>query len=152
MALKDKLNEDFKIALKQQNSLKVSVLRMLKTEITKKEKEKAETEITDEQIITILQKMVNQHLDSIDQFKKGNRQDLVDKETAELKILESYLPEKISDEEIISEAKKVIETTGASSSKDMGKVMGILMKNLKSSGKTFDGETAKNIVQKLLSM
>ena len=150
MTLKEKLNEDFKIALKQQDALKVSVLRMLKTDITKKEKEKKDTEINDEQIMTIIQKMVKQHHDSIEQFKKGNRQDLVDKETAELKILESYLPEKLSEDEISSEAQNIIKETGASSPKDMGKVMGILMKNLKSTGKTFDGDTVKNIVQKLL--
>ena len=75
----------------------------------------------------------------------------MDKESAELKILESYLPEKLSEDEISSEAQNIIKETGASSPKDMGKVMGILMKNLKSTGKTFDGDTVKNIVQKLLS-
>ena len=151
MSLKEKINSDFKGALKQRDSIKVSVLRMLKTEITKKEKEKTETEINDEQIINILQKMVKQHKDSIEQFKKGNRQDLVDKEEAELKILESYLPEKLSEEEIISEIEKAIEVTGASSPKEVGKVMGIVMRNLKSTGKTVDGSIVKNLVVKILS-
>ncbi len=147
---KQELKEELKQAMLARDIEKTSVLRMVISALGYYEIEKggAGYEATDEDVETILQKQVKQRRDSVEQFKAGNREDLAEKETKELQMLEKYLPEQMSEEEI---KKIVIETiiqTGASSMQDMGKVMGALM--AKTKGKA-DGNLVGKIVREELN-
>ncbi len=124
--LADQLTEELKKALKAHDERKVSVIRLLKATIKNKEIEKKRA-LTDDEILGIIASAVKQRQESIEAFKKGGRTDLVDKETEELRILQAFLPEPLSTEELKEEIKKVVEEVGASSLKDMGKVMKVLM-------------------------
>lgn len=148
--LKQKLQEELRRAMLARDELKTSVLRMLLSGINYYEIQKggAGYEATDEDVLAIIQKEVKQHKDSIEQFQKGNRQDLVDKETKELDLLQTYLPKQMSEEEIKKLVIEVIKETGASNIQEIGKVMGTLMPKVK--GKA-DGNFVLQIVRKLLS-
>ena len=165
MALKEKIQEDFKKFLKEKKEIEVSTLRMLKAAIFNREKEKRyklskekpdlkekdlekESQLTDEEIVQVIFSEIKKRKESILLFEKGKREDLVEKEKEEIKILEKYLPEQLSAEEIKKMAKEVIKKTGAREPKDMGKVMGHLMPKLK--GKAEGGLVSK-IVKELLT-
>ena len=165
MALKQKIQEDFKKFLKGKKEIEVSTLRMLKAAIFNREKEKRyklskekpdlkekdlekESQLTDEEIVQVIFSEIKKRKESILLFEKGKREDLVEKEKEEIKILEKYLPEQLSAEEIKKMAKEVIKKTGAREPKDMGKVMGHLMPKLK--GKAEGGLVSK-IVKELLT-
>jgi len=122
----DQLTEELKKALKAHDERRVSVIRLLKSTIKNKEIEKKRA-LTDDEILAIIASAVKQRQESIEAFKKGGREDLVEKETEELKILQSFLPEPLSEEELKGEIKRVVEEVGASSMRDMGKVMKVLM-------------------------
>lgn len=147
---KQQLQEELKQSMLAKTADKTSVLRMLISAIGYYEIQKggAGYEATEEDVMTIIQREVKQRKDSIDQFSKARRQDLVDKETAELKMLEEYLPEQMSEEDIRAIVKQTIEQTGASSMQDIGKVMGTLMPKIK--GKA-DGGLVNKIVREKLS-
>lgn len=145
--LEEKINNDLKQAMKAKEALKVSCLRMIMADIHNAFIAK-QRKLTDEDIIEIMQKQVKQHKDSIDGFKKGNRQDLVDKEAKEIEIIQGYLPEPLSPDEIADIVKKIIDETGAQGVKDMGRVMGAVMSKLK--GKA-DGNLVRAIVNEQLA-
>jgi uncharacterized protein YqeY len=145
-ALKQKLNDDLKQALRSGNKLECSVLRMLLSAIHYAEINKL-APLDETEIIGVIAKDAKQHKESILAFKQGNRQDLVDKETAELAIIEKYLPEQMGREDVVVAARKVIEETGAQGPRDKGKVMGKLVPQLK--GKA-EGQVINEVVNELL--
>ncbi len=144
--LKQKLNDDLKIALKSGDKLSCSVIRMLLSAIHNAEIAKR-GELEESEIIGVIAKDAKQHKESILAFKNGNRQDLVDKEEAELVIIEKYLPEQSSRDDVVAAARKVIEETGAQGPRDKGKVMGKLVAQLK--GKA-EGQVINEVVNELL--
>lgn len=146
---KNKLQEELKTSMLAKNELKTSVLRLLLSAINYYEIQKggAGYEATDEDVLHVLQKEVKQRKESIEQFKAGGRQDLVDKETSELKLLETYLPEQMSEEEIRTLVKEAISQAGATSVQDMGKIMSALMPKVK--GKADGGLVSKIVKEEL---
>ncbi|MGB2600755.1 MAG: GatB/YqeY domain-containing protein [Candidatus Omnitrophota bacterium] len=147
--LEKKIAEELNQALKSGEKVKVSVLRMVISEIkNKKIADRVKEELEDDKIVGVIQKMARQHKESIEQFKQGDRQDLVDKEAEELKILEKYLPEQISEEELVKIISESIEKTGASSARDIGKVMGDVLGRV--AGRA-DGKIVSKIVKEKLS-
>ncbi|MDK2918298.1 MAG: uncharacterized protein PWQ37_1031 [Candidatus Petromonas sp.] len=147
MSLKDKLMQDLKTAMKEKNKIKKSVITMIRAAIKQYEVDNR-TEINDDGVIEIIAKQLKQKKDAIEEFKKGDRQDLVDETEKEIEILLQYLPKQLSEDEIRVIVKETIEKHNASSPKDMGKVMGALMPKMK--GKA-DGKLVSKIVKELLS-
>lgn len=148
--LKQQLRDELKESMIAKDELRKSVLRMLISAITYYEIQKggAGYEATDEDVLSVIDKQVKQRKDSIEQFEKAGRQELADKEKAEMALLEKYLPEQMSEEEVRELVKEAIEQTGASSPQDMGKVMGALMPKVK--GKA-DGGLVSRLVKEALS-
>lgn len=156
MELKKRIQQDLNSALKEKKVLEVSVLRQLLAAILNKEKEKRfktkeekDVQLTDEETIDVISFEAKKRREAIIEFEKGKRQDLVEKEKKELKILEKYLPEQLPEKEIRKLVKEVIEKTGAREIKDMGKVMQELMPRTK--GRT-DGGLVSKIVKELLGI
>jgi uncharacterized protein YqeY len=144
--LQKKITEDMKQAMKSGDTVKRDTLRLLLSSI--KNAEGAKLDALDEgEVLSVISKDVKRHLESIDAYKKGDRTDLVTKEEAELKILQSYLPEQLSRDEIVKAAKDVIAAVGAAGPGDKGKVMQQLMPGLK--GKA-DGKVINEVVMELL--
>lgn len=123
MSLKDQILNDIKDAMKSKNTLVLSTLRLLSSAIKNKEIEIRPNTITDEDVITVIKKSVKQRQDSIEQYENAGRPELAENEKAELKVLETYLPAMLSEEQIAVIVKEAIAATGASSMKDMGGVM-----------------------------
>jgi len=163
--LKEKIQNDLTKATKEKEVLSASALRMLSAAILNKEKEKRykiikaepelteeelvrKSQLTDEEVIQVISSEIKKRKESILEFKKGERQDLVEKEKAEIEILKKYLPEQLSEEDIKKLAKEVIEKVGAKEQKDMGRVMQELTPQLK--GKS-EGATVSKIVKELLT-
>ena len=148
--LKKDLQEELRQSMLAKDELKTSVLRLLLSAINYYEIQKGGSGYgaNDEDVITVIQKEAKQRRDSIEEFKRGKRQDLVDKETKELEILKTYLPEQISEDEIKKLVENAISQTGAKTIQDMGKVMGVLMPKTK--GKA-DGNLVSRIVRKKLA-
>ena len=126
MSLFDKINQDIKTAMKEKQADKLSALRAIKSELLLEQTSGSGKEITEEKEIKIVQKLIKQRKDSAEIYKKEGREDLYEKEMSEIKFLEAYLPEQMSEEELDAIIKEAIEKTGASSMKDMGKVMGMV--------------------------
>ncbi len=145
--LLEKLQDEMKKALKSGEKERLSVIRMLISEIKKVQIDKKK-ELTDEEIIQILQRYAKQRKEAIQQYKKANREDLVEKEERELKIVQEFLPEPLSKEEIEKIVEEVIKETGASSMKDMGKVMKTVMEKVKGRA---EGSIVSQIVKSKLS-
>ena len=136
MEIVDKIDKSLTDALKNKDQDRTLTLRSVISQKKQKEIEKRTQDkknITDEDMILILNKMVKQRRESIELYKQGGRQDLVDKETKELKIIQEYLPEQLSEEEIKKICEQAINNLKASSLKDMGKVMGIIKSKYKGS-------------------
>ena len=136
MEIVDKIDKSLTDALKNKDQDRTLTLRSVISQKKQKEIEKRTQDkknITDEDMILILNKMVKQRRESIELYKQGGRQDLVDKETKELKIIQEYLPEQLSEEEIKEICEQAINNLKASSLKDMGKVMGIIKSKYKGS-------------------
>lgn len=148
--LKQKIQEELKQAMLSRDALKTSVLRMLKSAITYYEIQKggAGYEATDEDVLSVIQKEAKQRRDSIEEYKKAERLELVDKEAKELEMLQAYLPQQMNEEEIRNLVKEAIAQAGAKTATDMGKVMGVLMPKVK--GKT-DGTLVSKIVRESLN-
>ena len=127
MGLKDQIVADVKSAMKNKEQDKLSTLRMLHSEIKNKEIAVRPNELSEDDILAVLKKLAKQRKDSIEQFGKANRQDLVDKETAELAVLEAYLPEQMGKEQIETIVAEVITAESATSMKDMSRVMKAVM-------------------------
>lgn len=165
MNLKEKIQKDLKEAMLQKKETEISVLRLLLNAIFNKEREKRyklvkeapgkeekdlekESQLTDEEVQQVIFSEIKKRRESILEFEKGKREDLVKKEKEEMEILKKYLPEMLSEKEIKEMAKEAIKKIGAKSQKDMGKVMGILMPKLK--GKA-EGSLVAKIVKEMLS-
>jgi len=145
--LKERLKNDLKEAMKSKDNFKRDVVRFLMSAIKQVEVDERR-ELSDEDIQKIIQKSVKQREDAANQYKEGGREDLYEKELKEAEILKSYLPKQLSDEELKAIIKETIKEVGASSMKDMGKVMGAVIK--KTVGKA-DGKRINAIVKELLS-
>ncbi len=123
--LRDKINDDMKAAMKARESEKLGAIRLLTSAIKQREVDER-IDITDDIVLTIIEKMLKQRKDSIEQYTKGNRLDLVAIEQFEVGILQAYMPQQLSDAELSAILDQVIAETGATSGKDMGKVIGAL--------------------------
>lgn len=143
-----KLDHDLKEAMIKKDSIKVSTLRMVKAAIKNMTIEKKTESLEDGDILMIISKQIKQRKDSIEQFTKGGRSDLAEKEATELEILKGYLPPPLSNDELIAVTKEAIAEVGAQSKKDMGKVMKIVMEKAKGRA---DGKTVSQIVSSQLS-
>lgn len=163
--LKEKIEIDFKKALKGKKGTEVSVLRMLKAEIFNKEKEKRyskvkekpnlsdeaiekESSLEEEEVLKIILSRIKKGRESITEFEKGNRDDLAKKEKEEIKILTRYLPEQLSEEEIKKMAEEIIKEIKAKDIKDMGKVMSELMPKIRGRA---EGSLISRIIKELLT-
>ena len=147
MKLLDQVNADIANAMRAKEPVRLSALRMLKTALTNKGVEKAR-ELDDNEGVQVIGTLIKQRRDSIEQFQKGGRQDLVDREAAEIVVLEGYLPPPVSEVELSEIIERAVSETGASSPKDMGKVMKAVMGRL--SGRTADGRVVSELVKKRL--
>jgi uncharacterized protein YqeY len=127
--IKQRISDDVKNAMRSKDKERLATLRMITAAIKQKEVDER-TDLDDGQVLAVLDKMAKQHRDSIEQYQKAGRDDLVAKETSELELVTSYLPEQLSEEEIRQIIKETIEATGASSMQDMGKLMGQLKPRL----------------------
>ena len=145
--LKEKLLEDLKTAMKDKNIIRKNVVQMVRAAILQVEKDK-QIEVTDEQITEIIAKEAKKRRDSIADYEKSGRQDLLDQIKEEITILEEYLPKQLSVEEIEVAVKEIITQTGANSMKDMGLVMKTAKEKL---GASADGKTINEVAKKLLS-
>jgi uncharacterized protein len=123
MSLKDQITEDMKTAMRAKDAARLLTIRGLLAALKQKEVDERVV-LTDADVIAIVDKLVKQRKDSITQFTAGGRTDLVDKEAAELSVLESYLPQRLSADEIAAEVAKIVASVGATGPGDMGKVMG----------------------------
>jgi uncharacterized protein YqeY len=148
MSLKDKIISDMTAAMKAKDAARTSTLRMLKSAIDYREKEKGDA-LDDEDLTKLLRSQLKQRRDSVDQYQKGGRQDLVEKETAEIGVIEAYLPQAASVEEIEQAVAAAISETGATSMKEMGTVMKATMAIL--AGKNPDGRAVSDTVKKKLA-
>jgi len=147
MDINKKINEEMVAAAKSQDKLRLSSIRMIKAALHNKEISLMRP-LNDSEVLQLLSSMVKQRKDSIEQFAKGGRTDLVQKEEAELKVIQEFMPAQMSDEDVDALIKKAIEEAGAVSVKDMGKVMKLLMPKLAG---VADGKVAGEKVKAFLS-
>ncbi|KAF0394000.1 GatB/YqeY domain-containing protein [Pediococcus pentosaceus] len=147
MNFTEQLNNDLKTAMKAHDKLSLSVIRMIKSEILN-EQGRVGHELNDEDFSAVINRAYKQRKESINEFQKGGRDDLVQETEAELKVVEKYMPEQLSDEELQTIISDVIAETGATSKADFGKVMSKLMPKVK--GKA-DGSKVNEIVKNTLS-
>ena len=152
MSLREKINKQFNTGLKSQNKTLVSTLRLIlaaikERDIANRTKDKKDV-ANDDEIIKVLRKMKKQRQDSVNLYKKGGRQELSEIEEAEIKVIDSFLPKQLSDEETKKICKEIIKSLGASSLKDMGKIMGSLKQKYSDS---IDFSKVNVIVKGLLS-
>jgi len=148
MSLSKQIVADLTTAMKAQDAAKLSTLRMVKAAMMNRQIEKG-SELDDDDMQKLLRSLVKQRRDSIEQYEKAGRQELVDKEQAEIDVIEVYLPKAVSKEEIEQVVAAVIAETGASSMKDMGKVMKATQAAL--AGKNADGRVVSEIVKAKLA-
>jgi hypothetical protein len=146
MSFLQKLDDDLKTALKASDSLRVSVLRMTKAALKYRQIDKG-GDLSAEDVASVLSSMAKQRRESIEQFSKGGREDLAEKERMELEILRSYLPEQATPEELEGVIVEAIKETSADGTKDMGKVMRLVMSRVKG---TADGKLVSQRVKDLL--
>jgi uncharacterized protein len=146
MPLKEQLSEDIKAAMRAKEGETLSTLRLISAAIKQKEVDER-IELTDAQVLAVIEKMIKQRKDSITQFKAGGRQDLVAKEEAELAILSAYMPAQMSESEVAAAVHAAITASGAAGPQDMGKVMAILKPQL--AGKADMGAVSQLIKAKL---
>lgn len=147
MVLKKQILQDMKKAMKAKDKQILSTIRFLRSEIRNREIEKKE-ELDDNGVIEVISSLIKKHRDALKQARDANRQELVEENQARLKILEKYMPEQLSENEIEEVVDEVIEETQASSMRDMGKVMGTIMPEVK--GKA-DGKIINKMVREKLS-
>jgi len=147
MSMNDQVGADIAAAMKARDASRLSALRMLKAAVMNKSVEKGR-DLDDAEVLQVVAALVKQRRDSIEQFTNAGRTDLVEKETAELKVLQAYLPAAATPEEINAAVAQAIAETGASSPKDMGKVMKAVMPKL--AGKNADGKAVNEAVRRTL--
>jgi len=129
MSLRDQINQDMKAAMRSKDEARLSAIRMLWAAIQRREVDERIT-LDDTQVLSVVEKTVRQSRDAVEQFLKGNRPDLADKENRDIAYWEVYLPAQASDEEVAKLVREAIAATGAASIKDMGKVVGVLKPKL----------------------
>ncbi len=129
MSLRDQINQDMKAAMRSRDEARLSAIRMLWAAIQRREVDERIT-LDDTQVLSVVEKTVRQSRDAVEQFLKGNRPDLADKENRDIAFWEVYLPAQASDDEVAKLVREAIATTGAASIKDMGKVVGVLKPQL----------------------
>ncbi len=149
MSLKDKINEDLKLAMKSGDKLKLETIRSIRALILEFEKSGTGKELNAEEELKLLSTAAKKRKDAIEQYKLAKREDLASKEEQELNIIQEYLPKQLTEEEIYDEVKKTAESIGAKSKEDFPKLMPQVMKVLK--GKA-DGKIVKAAVEKILGM
>ena len=147
MSLEQKIDQDLKQAMIAKDAAKVSTLRFLKSALKYSAIEKKAEHLTDTEVLQIIQKQIKQHRESIDQFAKAGRKELVAQETQETQILETYLPKQLSDQELTEAVMSGVKEIGANSKKDFGKAMKLLAERL--AGRT-DAKRISEILGKLL--
>lgn len=148
MSLENTISEAIKTAMREKDRVALDSLRAVKSQILLLKTEARGAEVSEEQEIAILQRMIKQRKDSFEQFAAQGRQDLADVEEAQMKVIEQFLPKQLSADELETEIKNIISETGAESIKDLGKVMGAASKAL--AGKS-DGKSISEMAKKLLS-
>ena len=146
MSLKGKITDDMKSAMKAGEKDRLKAVRLILAAIKQIEVDQR-TELDDAAVLSVLDKMVKQRRDSVEQFKKGGRDDLVDIELAEIAVIETYLPEQLSNDELDDLIDAVISATGAESIRDMGKVMGQIKS--KAAGRADMGAVGANVKERL---
>lgn len=151
MSLKERIDQEMKEALKSGDKARLNTIRSIRAALLEKEvsiRVGGKGELSEEQELEVVMGLAKRRRDAIEQFTAGNRPDLAENEAAELAVLEEYLPQQLSDEEVEAAIRDIVTQTGAASMKDMGKVMGLAMKALK--GKA-DGGKVQNLVKAILS-
>lgn len=151
MSLIDQLPEDLKQAMKAKDRVRLRTIRSLRAALQEKEikeRQGGEAHLSEEEVLAVVQKQAKQRREAIIQYEQAGRDDLVAKEREELEIIEAYLPEQLGDDEIRRVVQEIVTTTGASSLRDMGKVMGAAMEQLKGRA---DGRRISEIAKALLS-
>ncbi len=146
MGLREKIDADTKDALKSGAKVKLSTLRMLNAALKNKQIDKRRP-LTEEEVVETVRSLIKQRKDSIEQFEKGGRKDLVEKETAEVAVLEVYLPQQLTREELETMVRNTVAQTGAAGAKDMGKVMKALIPLV---GGRADGKLVSELVKNAL--
>lgn len=147
--MKNRIIEDIKSAMKSQDKVALAVVRMLKSDIQMTELNK-KGELSDDEIVSIVSKQIKMRKDSIKEFEKGNRNDLIEQANEEIKILEKYLPEQLTEEEVADIIDNVFSKVNPTSQSDMGKIMGALTPLVK--GKTDMGIVSKIVKEKLSNL
>ena len=148
MSIQDKIQGQIADAMRSKDQLRLDVLRMMKSAVKLKEVEKMKA-LEENEVIAVLNTLVKQRKDSIEQFRKGRREELAQKEEAEIKVIEEYLPAAASEEDIRRAVAEAVQETGAASMKDMGKVMKAALARL--TGKSADGARVSQLVKETLS-
>ena len=148
MTIPERIQSQIAEAMRGKESLRLSVLRMMKSALQLKAVEKMKP-LEESEVTAVLNSLVKQRKDSVEQFRKGGREELAQKEEAEIKIVEEYLPAAASEEDVHRAIEEAIRETGAASIKDMGKVMKAALARL--TGKTVDGTRVSQLVQEKLS-
>ncbi|MCO6473655.1 MAG: GatB/YqeY domain-containing protein [Melioribacteraceae bacterium] len=148
MTLKEKINNDLKDAMRSKDKIKLETIRSIRALILEFEKSGSHEELNEEKEINLLTSAAKKRKEAIEQYENAGRQDIADKERAELEIIQSYLPKQLSVEEVEAEVKKIADEIGAVSKTDFAKLMPASIKQLK--GKA-DGKLIKEIVEKVLS-
>jgi uncharacterized protein YqeY len=146
MSLKEKIKDDIKQAMRDKNESRLTTLRMLSAAIQRREVDER-IQLDDAQVLAVIEKLVKQGRESIEQYVKGGRQELADKESGEIAIFQSYLPQQLGEAEIDKLVSEAIAATGASSIRDMGKVMGVLKPKLQ--GRADMGQVGSKVKNKL---
>ncbi len=147
MSLKEKLLDELKIAMREKDNVRKDAIQMVRAALLQYEKDN-KAELDDEGVIDIIAKEVKRYKDALPDYEKSGRQDLIDELNAKVKILMPYLPEQLTEDEVRAIVKAVVTETGATSMREMGKVMGAVMPKVKG---RFDGRLLNNIVKEYLS-
>jgi len=148
MSLKDQITEDMKAAMRAKDSERLGTIRLLQAALKQKEVDERIT-LDDVAVVAVIDKLIKQRKDSVAAFVQAARQDLADKESAEIKVLEAYLPQRMSAEEVATEVKAIMAELGASGPSDMGKVMGVVKTRL--AGKAEMGQVSAAVKAALAS-
>jgi uncharacterized protein YqeY len=146
MSIKQTISEDMKTFMRAKDTARLGAVRLLQASIKQKEVDER-IELTDDQVLSVIQKMLKQRKDSIEAYQKANRQDLIDQELLEIDVLTKYMPEPLSDAEVSKIIDNVIAEVNATDMKDMGKVVGVLKSQI--SGRADMGQVSKIVREKL---
>jgi uncharacterized protein YqeY len=146
MSIKQTISEDMKTLMRAKDTARLGAVRLLQASIKQKEVDER-IELTDDQVLSVIQKMLKQRKDSIEAYQKANRQDLIDQELLEIDVLTKYMPEPLSDAEVSKIIDNVIAEVNATDMKDMGKVVGVLKSQI--SGRADMGQVSKIVREKL---